>query len=300
MVPLPMNGATMVNIGETENTLSSPAGGDATATCIHCSRQHCIHGISVAGGIVAESSLCPTDAIHSGSHGGVVIDATACVKCGLCVHTCPGGGIAVPTAARVAQVLKPDPDFQLGDETAYFAGLNQRTTSLNVEAMARDLSDGFRSTKQSHYYPAVAQLFNLVGVQAHLSNPGDTNFRFDVLLRWDGNMAPVEVKSPLECIDINTKSLRQAVENFAVAKNRFLAQSGELLAGTLVVAHEEPAKRSSVAELCADYEQSLGVRISLLTFERLALSAMRVHYGQSDQETEIQLLLGHLDGAGAA
>jgi hypothetical protein len=135
------------------------------------------------------------------------------------------------------------------------------------------------SLRKELFYPSVAAMFRAVGIPAAASNVGDTNNRIDLLLSDPQDTLAVEVKSYLESTDINIKSVQQALESKVVMDSRPGFPPSLRGSSTLVVGFNYPAARSNVLRLIDDIESAYGIRVGLVSVEKLAQAVLEVASG---------------------
>lgn len=126
---------------------------------------------------------------------------------------------------------------------------------------------------QTAFYPLVAELFTIAGVEATTSRAGVNYQRFDAIIPHTARSIPIEIKSPSKELFLSAKAVRQAAENKVV----LLAREGfktDREATSLAVGFNAPNDRSEVIGMIDDMRKAFGIRIGVVDLRTLVQAAM--------------------------
>lgn len=155
--------------------------------------------------------------------------------------------------------------------------IDRAITSTDSAEAARDLLfDEHKNDKQAEFYPLIADLFTLLGLDCSESRQGDNGARWDALIKDDANSIPIEIKSPTEELRLSLKAVRQALENKVILLSR-KAYPTHLDTTSLVVGYELPNIRAEVTKLINDIYNTYNIRIGVIglrTLFAMAISAI--------------------------
>jgi Fe-S-cluster-containing hydrogenase component 2 len=282
-------------------TLAAPAslvlaeGGEAAITCLRCPERPCsvFNDSELPTDVVGvRRAVCPVDAIRFDAESGELEISNDCFGCGLCVIRCPYGslfltdGKAAPGPLGLEYVNVTEDEFAAFTQATPFAR-ETADTETEAEAIVATLD----SLDQRPFYPLVASLFTALGLPMRLGNPGDTSNRFDGLILDPTESIPVEMKSPGESLQINVKSVQQALEN----KVGLDAREDALTTAdtsSLAVGYLPPAARSDVLELVNDIDRVYGIRIGLLPLRTLYVWLLKAASGEQADTDSVRRLRG--------
>lgn len=210
--------------------------------------------------------VCPTRALswNDGSEV-IVVNADACIGCGLCAARCPYGAISV-TADGKALVETSDPDGLTGvcaresnlaehpkpERVGQLGGIGSRALRQMPESVA-----GLGDLESSQF---VRNLLVGCGILCRTRRRGDTNIRMDgVLGLADGRLGVLEI----ELGNAVLESPRALLEDVAVLHGRYGIEVGKIDPVSVILAL--PNARSEYFQVIADIERVLGVRCRTLT-----------------------------------
>ena len=118
------------------------------------------------------------------------------------------------------------------------------------------------------FYEYVGEILTRLGFNVLVTREGDVNCRFDATIKDDIDSIPIEIKSPLEVMEINIKAITQACENKIVLMSRnFYPTRKETT--SLAIGYEYPPSRSDVYELVKDIYVAYNIKIGLIDIETL-------------------------------
>ncbi len=113
------------------------------------------------------------------------------------------------------------------------------------------------------FYDYIGEILNRLGFNTLVTREGDVNCRFDATIKDSINSIPIEIKSPLEVLEINIKAITQACENKIVLMSRkFFPARPETT--SLAIGFEYPPSRSDVYELVDDIHAAYQINIGLI------------------------------------
>jgi hypothetical protein len=169
---------------------------------------------------------------------------------------------------------------------------------LTSERAAGQLVTLFESANKAEFYPAVCQLFRILGYDCSTSRVGVNYQRWDAFITHPTDSVPIEIKSPAEELFVSVKGVRQALENKVILLARQAAQTRRETT-SLVVGLLAPNDRAEVAELIADIHAAFGIRIGVIDFRSLALLAAGALQGSKAEAETLFALKGFLNVAAA-
>lgn len=168
--------------------------------------------------------------------------------------------------------------------TSLRAQIDRAITSTDSAEAATDLLfDAHINDKQGEFYPLIADLFTLLGLDCSESREGDNGSRWDALIKDDTNSIPIEIKSPTEELHLSLKAVRQALENKVILLSRKTYPTHQDTT-SLVVGYELPNARAEVTKLINDIYCTYNIRIGVIGLH--ALFAMAVSALSNDQTIE--------------
>ncbi|MCY7714228.1 hypothetical protein MH052_14650 [Bacillus altitudinis] len=161
---------------------------------------------------------------------------------------------------------------------------NNKTAKLIIELLQKHennekfvidkLKTNILMMKQTHFYPLVADLFEIIfNLNARTPQAGVNNERFDVIIPDENFSIPVEVKSPTEEIMLSVKAVRQALENKIILLSRKNYITDKSIS-SIAVGFNIPNKRSDVYLLIEDIKQAFDINISITSIEQLLNAAI--------------------------
>jgi hypothetical protein len=145
---------------------------------------------------------------------------------------------------------------------------------------------------QKKFYPFVAMLFRVIGLDCTVSRPGDNGARWDAIIVDSKESIPIEIKSPKEELHISLKAIRQALENKVILLSR---NTYSTLPETtsLVVGYSLPNNRAEVANLMKDFKTAYGYSIGVIDLNTLLTVATTIVYdGKTFNIAELNRLEG--------
>lgn len=128
---------------------------------------------------------------------------------------------------------------------------------------------------QTHFYPFVAMLFRVMGLDCQASRPGDNGARWDAIIVDGRESIPIEIKSPTEEQHLSLKAIRQALENKVVLLSR---ETHPTLPETtsLAVGYYLPSDRAEVTNLMSDFKTAYGYNIGIMDLKTLLTIAVTI------------------------
>jgi hypothetical protein len=168
--------------------------------------------------------------------------------------------------------------------------------SENINSAVAILFEKFSTENKGVFYPLVANLFTVLGLDCRVSRGGQNYERADAIIFDNQKSIPIEIKSPGEETEISVKGVRQALENKII----FLSRKNyptDRDTTSLVVGFNPPNERSEVHELVEDIWNAFGIRVGVVDFR--SLLTMAVSAVSSGKKIDIQdfgLLKGVIGG----
>lgn len=148
------------------------------------------------------------------------------------------------------------------------------TGKENTEIIDKVFEDCITNT-QTRFYPFVAMLFRVMGLDCTASRPGDNGARWDAIIVDEKESIPIEIKSPTEEQHISLKAIRQALENKVILLSRktHITQSDTT---SLAVGYYLPNDRAEVTNLMLDFKNTYGFRIGVIDLKTLLTIAITI------------------------
>lgn len=145
---------------------------------------------------------------------------------------------------------------------------------------------------QTKFYPFVAMLFRVMGLDCQASRPGDNGARWDAIIVAPEESIPIEIKSPTEEQHLSLKAIRQALENKVILLSR---ETHPTLPETtsLAVGYYLPNDRAEVTNLMNDFKTAFGYNIGIIDLRTLLTIAVTIVY---DEKTFDIFELNRLEG----
>lgn len=215
--------------------------------------------------------------------------------------------LKVPVAARVAEVVaKGRAPVRIvlrhardrisdGKEpiTKYLAAALSASNNNLVRA-AELVAQKFSAANKGEFYPFVASLFRIIGLDCETSRVGVNYQRWDAIIKDPADSIPIEIKSPGEEAFISVKGVRQAMENKIVllARKQFSTNAATT---SLVVGFNPPNDRSEVFDLVNDIKKAFGIVIGVIDFRSLVMMALASLQGKRPDMRQFQTLFGIID-----
>lgn len=145
---------------------------------------------------------------------------------------------------------------------------------------------------QTKFYPFVAMLFRVMGLDCQASRPGDNGARWDAIIVDRKESIPIEIKSPTEEQHLSLKAIRQALENKVILLSRgthpTLPETTSLAVGYYL-----PNDRAEVTNLMSDFKTAFGYNIGIIDLKTLLTIAVTIVY---DEKTFDISELNRLEG----
>lgn len=259
--------------------------------------------------------VCPTKAITwpIDSHTPV-IDASACISCGLCVTRCPTSAISFDAATKAhintdsTALFEPSTDARHLDTIAKFDSI-KKTGAILIEN-DEDLGRVYETlenvaSKQTAQFPnhLVRNLLLNLGVKALMRRRGDTNVRMDMVFDVDGTKGTMEVELGTGVID----SPRNILDNVAISVARYKQDKNGI--APAIACLNLPNYRSEYWQVIKDIQDVLKLQIGTFTIgllvalvwnrARLSSDALKTFYIDADNHSLLepfQKILGRKTG----
>jgi len=241
------------------------------AACLRCPETPCARYSSDERGRHGHvpEHVCAVDALQNTAVGVVVTDA--CFGCGLCVVRCSWGAIRFKQAR--ATVVQPAEEYGEVDPAEHARERDRlkrerEWLDSDTEPFLAAVWSALARLRQVPFYEFVCSLLTALGVPANASRHGDTSLRMDAVCPDPKASMPVEIKSPTETPSADLKAVRQALENAVIMRARETDPT-EPTTPSLAIGFERVPQRSDARELADDIETTYGIRVRLLSTERL-------------------------------
>jgi hypothetical protein len=145
----------------------------------------------------------------------------------------------------------------------------------NEKTVIEKLISDILSMKQVHFYPLVAELFEIIfQLDARTPQAGVNNERIDVIIPDEEFSIPVEVKSPTEEMMLSVKAIRQALENKIILLSRKHYKTQKSIS-SIAVGFSIPNNRSDVYLLIEDIKKVYDINIAITSIDNLLSAAIK-------------------------
>ena len=170
--------------------------------------------------------------------------------------------------------------------------LDAKHTGKQKQDIIDTVFDESITATQTRFYPFVAMLFRVMGLDCQASRPGDNGARWDAIIVDPEESIPIEIKSPTEEQHLSLKAIRQALENKVILLSR---KTHPTLPETtsLAVGYYLPNDRAEVTNLMSDFKTAYGYNIGIMDLKTLLTIAVTIVY---DKKTFDISELNRLEG----
>lgn len=173
--------------------------------------------------------------------------------------------------------------------------LEQFSSNQSLELVTEYIFEKHKTAKQSVFYPLVADLFSIAGLECRESRAGDNGARWDALIADPEFAIPIEIKSPSEELFLSLKAVRQALENKVVLLSRKTHVTTREIT-SLAVGYELPNSRAEVKSLIDDIYSAYGIRIGVVGLRVLTrLAVESLVNGRTPTKESIREMIGILE-----
>lgn len=148
------------------------------------------------------------------------------------------------------------------------------------------------TAKQTSFYPFVAMLFRVMGLNCQASRQGDNGARWDAMIADPEESIPIEIKSPTEELNLSLKAIRQAVENKVILLSRKTHPTRPETT-SLAVGYYLPNDRAEVTNLLKDFKAAYGFSLGVIDLKTLLTIAVTIVF---DEKTFDIQKLNRLEG----
>ena len=169
-----------------------------------------------------------------------------------------------------------------------------RKASGSVDEAAAAFAKLRESDTLNEFYPLVSALFRLLGFESDNPRAGVNYQRMDAWVHLDGDITPIEIKSPTEELFLSTKAVRQALENKVILLSRG-ERTPRFDTTSLIVGYQIPNERGDMATLIDDIFDTFNINIGVVDLRTLASLAIRaVTEDITIQDVQLRTLRGFL------
>lgn len=163
--------------------------------------------------------------------------------------------------------------------------INLKQLGLSNKKIIDKLFDDAITDTQTRFYPFVAMLFRVMGLDCQASRPGDNGARWDAIIVDEKQSIPIEIKSPTEEQHLSLKAIRQALENKVILLSR---ETHPTMVETtsLVVGYYLPNDRAEVTNLMNDFKKAYGYSIGVIDLKTLLTIAVTIIFEKKTFDIE--------------
>lgn len=170
--------------------------------------------------------------------------------------------------------------------------LDAKREGKQKQEIIDNIFDESITATQTIFYPFVAMLFRVMGLNCQASRPGDNGARWDAIIIDSEESIPIEIKSPTEEQHLSLKAIRQAFENKIILLSR---NTYSTLPETtsLAVGYYPPNDRAEVTNLMSDFKTAYGYNIGIIDLKTLLKIAVTIVYDKKSFDiSELKRLEG--------
>ena len=153
--------------------------------------------------------------------------------------------------------------------------LEMQASGINKTNIIDKIFNQSITDTQTRFYPFVAMLFRVMGLDCQASRPGDNGARWDAIIVDEKESIPIEIKSPTEEKHLSLKAIRQALENKVILLSR---ETHPTLPETtsLAVGYYLPNDRAEVTNLMNDFKNAYGYSLGVMDLKTLVTIAVTI------------------------
>lgn len=170
--------------------------------------------------------------------------------------------------------------------------LELKREGFSKQAVVTRFFDESITETQTVFYPFVAMLFRVMGLDCQASRPGDNGARWDAIIVDTEESIPIEIKSPTEEQHLSLKAIRQALENKVILLSRETHPT-KTETTSLAVGYYLPNDRAEVTNLMNDFKNAYGYNLGVMDLNTLLMIAVTIVY---DNKTFHVEQLNRLEG----
>ena len=167
---------------------------------------------------------------------------------------------------QVASYCYGTKDLEVTEFVKYVKDLKNK--GLSKKRIIDKIFDDSLTDTQTRFYPFIAMLFRIMGLDCQASRPGDNGARWDAIIVDKNQSIPIEIKSPTEEQHLSLKAIRQALENKVILLSR-KTHPTKPETTTLAVGYYLPNDRAEVTNLMNDFKDAYGYRIGVIDLKTL-------------------------------
>ena len=167
---------------------------------------------------------------------------------------------------QVASYCYGTMDLEVTEFVKYVKDLKNK--GLSKKRIIDKIFDDSLTDTQTRFYPFIAMLFRIMGLDCQASRPGDNGARWDAIIVDKNQSIPIEIKSPTEEQHLSLKAIRQALENKVILLSR-KTHPTKPETTTLAVGYYLPNDRAEVTNLMNDFKDAYGYRIGVIDLKTL-------------------------------
>lgn len=248
------------------------------SACLLCPDTPCVTfgdsevaaSVGVDTPLAPEMAVCPSGALSVSARGAPVVDARACIGCGLCVARCPVGAMKLNAETALAEVSDESSDAyhsivaevtEFGEARREIASRVRRErppfadANLVAVQLAR-LDSGVEPLALQRVYRLLSRnAFLSLGVAARLKNVGDNNAFAELAVGAGATLVLVEVEPKGDVLD----AMRRVVAGVAIVRSRYGVAAGDVI--PCIVMRKLPNVRVDYYEAVQNTERRIGVSV---------------------------------------
>lgn len=263
------------------------SGGEQRIGCLGCSHPRCMYfdereiACDRVEGFPHDQSVnaCPAEAMAWDHQRNVpIVNATACIRCGVCVSRCPVGALYFTRRGEVAVNREPSACMEIVQPDAMTSAIHARQieqlsrvprtgVSLNAsDDIFETIYDKLFRLGSAYHNTVGRNLLIALGCQCAMRRIGDVYARMDAIYASPaGSFGAVEVEFGRDTLEAS----RGVLDDLAVLHARYGVDKRENKA--LVICLQLPNARQGYWQVVKDINAVEGVRISTVTIGALML-----------------------------
>lgn len=250
------------------------------SACWKCADSPCIKMDSlisqdtmiIKGSNLPDLNICPTKSISQNSSGEIVIDASTCTGCGLCVLNCPVNALTISNQSipqsRYSSLRELGHKF-IETRTEKAEKLHRGLESITPELIGTAIKACSRLLEVDNDGKGiqlfVRNIFTHAGFKTRIRIEGDTNDAFELVAESKQAQYPIEIAIGGDTLD----STRRILSGCARLVSKGIVQVADLK--PILIVDELPNSRSEIYRVIEDMNKYLHLDLKIISLSILQI-----------------------------